>query len=129
MSKIFSMWAEAFDVNGGKHIVTIVGEFTQKNVPTTEVHRDTNGNVVATTLVESKKKERSLMYACSICHPDDTFNEEVGKHVALRRVRKNPMGGMTTDMITTLCEDQCKLILFGELQHVVNNIDHYIEKL
>lgn len=131
MSKTFSMWAEATDENGAKHIVTMVGEFTQKKVEKPSVDEiimdETHKKGVLITT--NKVKERTLKYAFSICHPDDTFNEEMGKRIALRRLKKDPLGVLKSENITCLCEDQCKLIVFGELQHVVKNIDHYLVKM
>ena len=36
------------------------------------------------------------------------------------------MGQLSTTLVTTLCEDQIKLILFGELNYVIDNIDGFI---
>ena len=74
----------------------------------------------------TKIKVRTLTYAVSICHPDDVYDEEIGIEIAKKRINEKPMGQLSTTLVTTLCEDQIKLILFGELNYVIDNIDGFI---
>ena len=76
----------------------------------------------------TKVKTRTLTYAVSICHPDDEFDEELGVEIAKKRLNEKPLGQLSTTLVTTLCEDQIKLILFGELNYVINNIDRFISE-
>lgn len=133
--KFYSMNGVAIDRYGDEHIVTIVGEFTQEKVETcvtTEVNLEDehkpNKVVKGVLTYPTKVKTRTLTYAVSICHPDDDFDEEIGIELAKRRLNKKPLGQLHTTLITTLCEDQIKLILFGELNYVINNIDKYINE-
>lgn len=131
--KFYSMYGTAVDRYGDEHIVTIVGEFTQEKVEhfnTTEVNVEDEKipNKVTKGILTypTKVKTRTLKYAFSICHQDDEFDEELGIEIAKKRIAKKPLGELTTTLVTTLCEDQIKLILFGELNYVINNIDSFI---
>ena len=127
--KTFSMYGTAVSADHREHVVTIVGLYEQgkRTVEECSDPFKLNGEVIK--LISCKSNlHRELKYGISICHPEDDFVEEIGIRKAMKRAKKNPLGKLTTDMRTTLCEDQCKLILFGELQHVIKNIDHYIEK-
>jgi len=131
--KIFSMYGTAIDEEGKEHIVTVAGVYTQtvtyepieKQV---QIPVNDKKSVDGTLKFLKKGKKRKLVYAFSICHPDDNFNEEIGKQKALKRVKTNPMGELETKFITSLCPDQINLILYGELKHIINNIGHYIKK-
>jgi hypothetical protein len=133
--KFYSMYGTAVDRFGEEHIVTIVGEYTQEKVET-EVTKevDMEDDFKPTRMVKAKItyptkiKIRTLTYAVSICHPDDEYDEEIGVEIAKRRICEKPMGQLTTSLVTTLCEDQIKLILFGELNYVINNIDRFINE-
>jgi hypothetical protein len=129
--KVYSMHETAVDKDGLKHEVMIVGVYSQKKVKE-NVEKNALIQVSTDKYVDGKicfskpKIKRNLRYAYAICHADDKFNEEVGKKIALRRVKNSPMGELETKYVTTLCKDQIKLILQGELQHIINNIDKYI---
>lgn len=131
--KIYSMHETAVDKDGLKHEVTIVGvckqqkeyEMVFKNV---QVPVKENKNVVGQLSFLKPSMKRNLKYGFSICHSDDTFDEEIGKKLALKRAKTTPMGEMETKLITTLCKDQIKTILRGELTYIINNIDKYVKK-
>ena len=131
--KIYSMHETAVDKDGLKHEVMIVGICKQtkewervfKNV---QVPVGEDKNVEGQLSFLKPTTKRNLKYAYAICHSDDTFNEEIGKKIAIKRAKISPMGEMETKYITTLCPDQINLILYGELRHIVNNIDKYIVK-
>lgn len=135
--KFYSMHGTAVDKNGEEHIVTIVGQYLktkETDMVTENANKVLKVNDYPNLFVDSAilsvpqtKTVRTLTYAFSICHPDDIFNEEIGVEIAKRRIKEFPLGQMKTDMITTLCPDQIKWILFGELKHVMDNIDKYIE--
>lgn len=133
--KFYSMYGTAVDQYGEEHIVTIVGEFIQEKVETcitkevnVEDEFKPNKYTKGILTYPTKTKTRTLTYAVSICHPDDEFDEEIGIELAKRRIYKKPLGLLMTPLVTTLCDDQIKLILFGELNYVINNIDRFISE-
>jgi hypothetical protein len=131
--KIYSMHETAVDKDGLKHEVMIVGVCTQQkewNRVYKDVQVPVNENKSVDVQLSFLKPSitRNLKYGFAICHSDDTFNEEVGKELALKRAKTSPMGELETKYITTLCPDQINLILYGELRHIINNIDKYIKK-
>jgi hypothetical protein len=138
--KFYTMHGTAIDKNGEEHIVTMVGEYLQTKE--TEVISELANDVLkangcdfglefkdnAILSVPMTKKVRILTYAFSICHPDDIFDENIGIEIAKRRIKEHPLGQLKTEMITTLCTDQVKFILFGELKYVMDNIDKFINE-
>jgi hypothetical protein len=131
--KIYSMHETAVDKDGLKHEVMIVGICKQqkewvrvfKNV---QVPVGENKNVEGQLSFLKPITKRNLKYSYAICHADDTFDEEIGKKIAIKRAKTSPMGELETKYITTLCPDQINLILRGELKHIIDNIDKYIIK-
>ena len=126
--KIFSMYADAIDKNGEKHIVTVVGKYVKKNEFISVAEQKTINGKDGLFVREEKKRVRKLILAYSICHPTDTFNEAEGIRVALRRMREHPIGTLTTEDKTMLCKDMCNILVFNELKHIINHIDDYIVK-
>lgn len=130
--KIYTSFTTAIDKKGDAHQVVIVGVYNQKKtsrlvereviVPVNE-----NKNVDGILVYDKPEMKRTLKYAFAICHPDDKFNLEIGKKIATKRAKKSPMGMLETTLITSLCKDQIKLILDGELQYIVKNIDKFLE--
>lgn len=133
--KFYHLVGKAIDADGLEHIVTIVGELTKETELTTSFNRvnvENGDNITEGYIIyPSKNKVRRLRYAYSICHTDDIphFNENVGIEIAKKRLNTQPLGELETHFKTTLCEDQIKLILFGELKHIMDNIDKFIDKL
>ena len=131
--KIYSIHETATDKDGLKHEVTIVGVCTQQKElnkvhKTVQIPVNENKSVDGVLSFLRPITKRNLKYGFSICHSEDTFNEEIGKKLALKRAKTSPMGELETKYITTLCKDQINLILYGELKHIINNIDKYIKK-
>lgn len=128
-SKVYKMFGKAIDSNGLEHIVTIVGEFT-KSKDETLVSKEcqVNGIDGCVAFIPLKNTIRTLRYAISICHTDDlsNYDENLGVKLAKKRLKTRPLGELTTKFKTSLCDDQIKLILFGELKHVMDNIDKFI---
>ena len=57
----------------------------------------------------------------SVCNPEDTFNEELGKTIALGKAEKRPAGVLyatTAGMINT---DLVESLITQEMQHFENN--------
>lgn len=132
-TKFFNMYGDACDKDGKHHVVTIVGKLEQKKEYSMEFEevniKDKYNNTKVTkgiTAYPKKTNTRTLSYAVSICHTDDEFDEQIGIDIAKKRVETKPLGRLTTNLVTTLCEDQIKWILFGELNFVISNIDKYI---
>ena len=132
-TKLYSFHTTAIDQNEKPHVVTIVGQFKSCKE---EVDHITDLNVVwgpnketsGTMIYKTKRPIRTLTYAYSICHPEDTFDEQTGIAIATRRLKTDPMGELKTKYVTCLCKDQIEHILQGELDYLSRNIDKFIEK-
>lgn len=133
--KYFNVYASCEDSEGGKHVVTVVGKFTQDrrrevvidNVPV-EVK---DGSFVDGTLFYQSNKllKRKLTLGMSICHPLDEFDEEVGIDIAKKRIeRGEDLGSIETSDVTMLTEDAIMGELIVKLNHIVENIDDYVLK-
>lgn len=130
--KFYSMSGEAIDSEGKSHVVTVVGLCTQEketdivseNVDVSLWNGKSTNGVLS---YPNKKIVRRLKYAFSICHPDDEFDEETGVKLAKRRLSK-PLGELKTEYITCLTPEQVNMILFEELNYIIDNIDKFINK-
>jgi hypothetical protein len=131
-TKNYSLWAEAIDANGEKHIVTVVGKFTQNYVPkqiTQEVPVEVKpGTYVNGKLTFNKRTlHRTLTLGVSICHPLDKFDEAFGVELAKARIeRGQDAGTIETNDVTMLTEDLIMCEILGKLSYICNNIDDYI---
>ena len=81
--KFFSAWAKATSSNGDEHYVTVVGKFEQsrkEEIVQDVVPVETNPNTIVDGILTYgvKNLNRKLTLGVSICHPSDTFNEEIG---------------------------------------------------
>lgn len=130
--KYYSLWAEATDANGEKHVVTVVGKFTQNYVPK-EVTEDVPVEVKPGTVVKGKLTfnkrtlHRVLTVGVSICHPLDKFDEEFGVELAKARIEKGEdAGSIETNNVTMLTEDLIMAELLGKLTYICNNVDSYL---
>ena len=130
--KYFSLWAPAYDADGGKHYVTVVGKFEQNYEPkevTQEVPVEVKpGSVVKGKLTFNKRTlHRVLTIGVSICHPLDEFDEEFGVELAKARIeRGEDAGSIETNSVTMLTEDLIMAELLGKLAYITANIDDYI---
>jgi hypothetical protein len=131
-TKNYSLWAEAIDANGEKHIVTVVGKFTQNYVPkqiTQEVPVEVKpGTYVNGKLTFNKRTlHRTLTLGVSICHPLDKFDEAFGVELAKARIeRGQDAGTIETNDVTMLTEDLIMCEILGKLSYICNNIDDFI---
>jgi hypothetical protein len=131
-TKNYSLWAEAIDANGEKHIVTVVGKFTQNYVPkqiTQEVPVEVKpGTYVNGKLTFNKRTlHRTLTLGVSICHPLDKFDEAFGVELAKARIeRGQDAGTIETNDVTMLTEDLIMCEILGKLSYICNNIDSYL---
>lgn len=133
--KLFTMTDTATDANGLTHTITMIGKFESKKekvdtILDVQLAMDVNPNKSYETSVIYKRDVpmRTLTYAYSICHPDDSFDEATGVALATRRLKTDPMGELKSKFVTCLCKDQIETILRGELNYIVNNIDKFINK-
>jgi hypothetical protein len=130
--KYYHLWAKTKANDGKVHFVTVVGKFeqTRKKEEITEIVpvEFKPGHFVDGELKYSiKKLNRKLTLGVSICHPLDTFDEEVGCEIAKSRIENGQdLGVIETSDVTMLTEDAIMAELLVKLQYVTENIDDYI---
>ncbi len=126
------MWGKAVASDGSEHYVTVVGKCSQQKetitVPTeTSIVDDLGKEHDATLLVNVKRKFRKLELARSICHPADTFDFDKGVELCKKRIEEGIIiGEQESENITMLNADQCEMLVFCEVNHIIKNIDKYI---
>jgi hypothetical protein len=115
-----------------KHVVTVVGKFEQSR-ENTEVTEIVDVETKPTNFVKGelkykvKQMKRRLTLGMSICHPSDTFDEEVGVEIAKARIEKGyDLGSIETTNVTMLTEDAIMAELVTKLNHVIENIEKYL---
>lgn len=130
--KFFHLYADAYDKDGEKHVVTVVGKFTQNYVPK-EVTEDVPVEVKPGTVVKGKLTfnkrtlHRVLTVGVSICHPLDKFDEEFGVELAKARIEKGEdAGSIETNNVTMLTEDLIMAELLGKLAYITSHVDDYL---
>ena len=131
-TKFYDIHHECTDKEGKKHVVTVVGKFTQcyerehveKDV---EVDLHEKSRVTGKLTYKRKVMTRALTVGISICHPDDKFDKDVGIRIAKRRIREGyDAGTVYTHDATMLTPDQIMAQLLVKLSYVCNNIDEYL---
>ena len=135
MSKVkyFSMYASCEDSSGDKHIVTVVGKLVQtrerqmvQEVVPVEVKEGSFVDGVL-TYPSNKLLNRKLTLGVSICHPQDTFDENIGVEIAKRRIEKGEtLGSLETSDATMLTEDAIMGEILVKLTHITSNIEEYL---
>lgn len=130
--KFYHLYAPAYDEDGEKHVVTVVGKFTQNYEPK-EVAQDVPVEVKPGSFVKGKLTfnkrtlHRKLTIGVSICHPLDEFDEEFGVELAKARIEKGEDAGtIETNDVTMLTEDAITAELLTKLAYITNNIDAYL---
>lgn len=130
--KIYHLYSECYDEDGGKHVVTVVGRFEQKYVPK-EVNQEVPVEIKPGSFVKGKLSfnkrtlHRKLTIGISICHPLDEFDEEFGVELAKARIEKGQDAGtIETNDVTMLTEDAIMAELLTKLTFVTQNIDEYV---
>ena len=133
-TKYFNAWAKATSANGDEHYVTVVGKFEQTRKSElaqeiTQVETKPNSYVDGVLTYEFKKLNRKLTLGASICHPSDTFDENVGIEIAKKRIeRGQDLGSIETSDVTMLTEDAIMAEILVKLNHLCSNIDEYISE-
>ena len=132
--KYYHAYAVAESNNGDKHYVTVVGKFEQtrkeeivQDVIPVETKPNTFVDGILTYGVKSLN--RKLTLGVSICHPSDTFDEEIGIKIAKGRIEKGQdIGQLETSNVTMLTEDAIMGEIIIKLNHICSNIDEYISE-
>ena len=131
-TKWYHVYGRTTASDGKERVVTIVGEFVQTRKKTEikeEVDVETNiGSFVKGELkYDVKQLNRKLTLGLSICHPSDTFDEEVGVEIAKRRIKNGQdLGTIETSNVTMLTEDAIFAELMVKLNHVIQTIDDFL---
>ena len=131
-AKYFSAWAKCTSANGEEHYVTVVGKFEQtrklevvQEIVPVETKPFSFRDGILT--YDVKKLNRKLTLGVSICHPSDTFDENVGIEVAKRRINKGEiLGSIETSFVTMLTEDAIMGEIMIKLNHICENIEDYL---
>ena len=89
--KYFSLYGNATGADGKNHIVTIVGKLEtgrklKEFKETIPVEFKEGAFIDGELKFERKVFTRKLTLGMSICHPSDTFDEEVGVEIAKARI-------------------------------------------
>ena len=114
------------------HVVTVVGKFEQsrENTDVTEivdVETKPTNFVKGELKYKVKQMKRRLTLGMSICHPSDTFDEEVGVEIAKARIEKGyDLGSIETTNVTMLTEYAIMAELVTKLNHVIENIEKFL---
>ena len=130
--KFYHAWAKATSSNGGEHYVTVVGKFVQsrkEEIVQDVVPVETNPNTIVDGILTYgvKNLNRKLTLGMSICHPSDTFNEEIGINIAKGRInRGQDLGQIETSNVTMLTEDAIMAEILVKLNHICQNIDDFL---
>ena len=123
-TKIFSLYGNATAADGKNHVVTIVGKLETGRKPKEfKENAFINGELKFTRKVFTRK----LTLGMSICHPLDTFDEQVGIDVAKARIeRGDTLGSLQTNSVTMLTDDAVLAEVLVKLQYVIDNIDDFL---
>ena len=92
---------------------------------------ETNPNTIVDGILTYgvKNLNRKLTLGVSICHPSDTFNEEIGINIAKGRINRGQgLGQIETSNVTMLTEDAIMAEILVKLNHICQNIDEYISE-
>ena len=132
IEKFSHAWAKATSSNGDEHYVTVVGKFEQsrkEKIVQDVVPVETKPNTIVDGILTYgvKNLNRKLTLGVSICHPSDTFNEEIGINIAKGRIKRGQdLGQIETSNVTMLTEDAIMAEILVKLNHICQNIDTYL---
>lgn len=128
----YHVYGQTTGSDGKRHVVTIVGKFeqTREDVGVTEivdVETKPTNFVKGELTYNVKMLKRKLTLGLSICHPSDTFDEEVGVEIAKSRIKRgDDLGSIETTNVTMLTEDAIMAELVVKLNHVLETIDEFL---
>ena len=132
--KYYSSWAKVKTNDGKDHYVTVVGKFVQKRgkeLVHEETQVETKPNCFSDAILtyEVKKLKRTLTLGLSICHPCDTFDENVGIEIAKKRIERGEnIGTLETNDVAMLTEDAIMGEIIVKLSYVTDHINDYISE-
>ena len=130
----YHVYGKAKSEDGSTHVVTIVGKFEQSRnkeevTEIVDVESPNGGFVKGELKYNIKQMKRTLTLGMSICHPSDTFDEEVGVEIAKARIEKGyDLGKLETSNVTMLTEDAIISELVCKLNYIMEHIDDYISE-
>ena len=136
MSKIVKSYYHYENVksaNGASHIVLVYGEVSEDKfisgfAPVTFTRKGRIIKSVGDPIIvnhEFRSPVKTFNMGFAICNSSDTFNINTGIKEAKKRFAQSPM---TTQNGNFLTEDMLKAIVDNELNYILNNIDHYLDK-
>ena len=132
--KFYHVFGQIKTDDGERHVVTIVGKLEQTRdlneiTETVEVEGKPNQFVKGELKYKIKQLKRKLTLGMSICHPTDTFDEEVGVEIAKKRIENGyELGSLETNNVTMLTEDAIMAELMVKLNHILRHIEEYISE-
>lgn len=130
--KFYHVYGKAVDANGDNHYVTVVGKLEQTRKKT-EVKEEVDVETHFDSFVKGELRynvkllNRKLTLGVAICHPSDTFDEELGVEIAKKRIEQGlTLGSIETHCVTMLTEDAIFAELMTKLNHIVENLNDYL---
>lgn len=132
--KFYHVYGQTKTDDGERHIVTIVGKLEQTRdlneiTETVEVEGKPNQFIKGELKYKVKQLKRKLTLGMSICHPTDTFDEEVGVEIAKKRIENGyELGSLETNNVTMLTEDAIMAELMVKLNHILLHIEEYVSE-
>ena len=134
IKKFYSLYADAIDKYGHKHVVTVGGMLTvveeKETLTCNSQVKDKFGKVYnGVTTFEKPWVVRHFGIARAICAPMDEFDINVGEELIKKRIEKGEVvGELNSTYRTMLNDDMCNILLVNELKYAVENIDKLISK-
>lgn len=131
-TEFYHIYGKTKTDDGQEHVVTIVGKFEQDRKKITvvegaDVETKPGSFVKGELKYNIKMLHRKLTLGLSICHPSDTFDEEVGVEIAKKRIAKGiNLGIIETSDVTMLTEDAIIAELMVKLNYVLTHIEDYL---
>lgn len=132
-AKIYSTTKEVIDKEGGKHVITVVGSVTRRRRKVDHVkdaYVEIGNKSVLKGILSFKEKriDKQLTMAMSICHPHDTFDEEVGIKLATSRLKKYDIGKVETSSLSMLDSQMVNAMISAKADYIADNIDKFLPK-
>lgn len=130
--KYYHVYGKVKDADGNRHVVTIVGKLEQTRVnkeftEVVDVETRPTCFVQGELKYKAKVMNRKLTLGLSICHPLDTFDEEVGVEIAKSRIENGyDLGSLETSNVTMLTEDAIIAELVTKLNYVMEHIEDFL---
>ena len=132
-AKIYSTTKEVVDKEGGKHVITVVGSLTKRrrkidHIKDAYVEIGKKSVLKGTLSFKEKRIDKQLTMAMSICHPPDTFDEEVGIKLATSRLKKYDIGKVETSSLSMLDSQMVNAMISAKADYIADNLDKFLPK-